>query len=281
MKKAAAFLLAFVLVFMYATALADSWYCPECGQKNESNFCSNCGTKRPAGGTEPSSSGGISISKATANSDGSVSFTWSGGTSPYKLQYEWYANDNHNAGTDIIRWMASESIYGNSITLKNDLVPGERYWIILTDSENHTLWYDYHPEQKYFTDISGCSMKVSLRIKRNNRSSTVTSFTANEIEREYLNTLFGGTIKMNLGKHGNFTCIARMAMFLPNGEPILFHVEDCNISGRLSAVGWETYDMKTLWTQIMKTKEMIPTGRYTYRLYLDNGLFGQSEISIN
>ena len=283
MKRTAAILLIFALILTCVTALADSWYCPECGQRNESNFCSNCGTKRPesSGTSASSSTGGMNIDKAVANSDGSVTFTWSGGTSPYTLEYEWYGNDNHNIGTDIIRWTAVENIYGNNTMLKYDLVPGERYWIILRDSDNHTLWYDYHPKRETFTKIPGSYMVLSLRIMRNKRSSTVSSFTANEIEREYLSTLFGGTIKMNIGtRTSNLVCTARMAMFLPNGEPLLFHVEDCDIPGWMSAPGWETYDMKYVWTQLMSIKETIPAGRYTFRLYLDNGLFGQSDISI-
>ena len=30
-----------------AAAVAGGWTCPECGQENSANFCSNCGTKKP------------------------------------------------------------------------------------------------------------------------------------------------------------------------------------------------------------------------------------------
>ena len=284
MKKAASILLVLAMILTYVTAFAgDPWYCPDCGQKNESNFCSNCGAKRPDGSSGGSSStGGMVFEKISANSDGSVVISWSGGQAPYKLQYEWFVSDNYNLGTDVTRWNAEENLYNTSVTLKYDLVPGERYWIIVTDANGNSVWEDYHPKKETFTKISGANMVFSLRTKRNKRSSTVQSFTANEIEREYLSVSYGATIKMNLGtRKQSLACTARMVLFLPNGEPILFHVEDCDIPGWMTAPGWLDYYWDSLWPTIMECKGTIPAGRYTFRLYLDNGLFGQQDFGIN
>ncbi len=295
-KRWTALLLVLVLLLGTVTALAESWYCPECGQKNDGNFCSNCGTKKPSGDLAPgntsldslfnnitpsSSSGGMKVEKVVMNTDGSFSITWSGGKAPYDLDYTWYVNDSHNSGVDVVLWSAAENYYSTSITLKEDLVPGEHYWLRLTDSENNVLWYDYKSERRAFTQFSGTRMTLSLRTRKNNRSSTVNSFTANDIERGYLSSLYGATIKMTIGSHvTDYLFTARMAIFLPNGEPILFYVDDVGISRRASWAYWDTMDFKNAWDTIMRVKGTIPAGRYTFRLYADDRLFGEEVVNI-
>ena len=284
MKKAASILLILAMILTSVTALAgEAWFCPDCGQKNESNFCSNCGARRPDGGSGGSSSAsGMRVESVSPGSDGSVTISWSGGQAPYKIQYEWFVNDNYNAGVDVTLWNAVDNLYSTSTTLKGDLVPGERYWVIVNDANGNSTWYDYQPRRETFTKISGTNLVMSLRIVRNKRASTVGNFDAGEIEREYLSTTFGATIKMNLGKRqSSLACMLRFAMFLPNGEPIMFACDNVEIPGYWPDCYWETYDMKGLWTTIMQVKNSIPSGRYTFRLYVDNTLFGQHDFSIN
>lgn len=288
MKKWIAVLLTLVMVLGCVSALADSWYCPECGQKNDSNFCSNCGTRRPNG--SGSSGGNISapsttandmmMTKAVMNSDGSVSMAWSGGKSPYNVYYMWYANANHNSGADVQVWRAGSSLISQSFSTRNDFVPGERYWIVIQDANKQECWYDFNPSRKAFTALSGTHMTMSLRKKVNNRSSTVGSFSANEIERQYVSSLYGATIKMTLGRlKTTFYFTSRMALFLPSGEPYLFHVADQAVNS--SAVYWESYDFKDVWDWLVSSKGGIPTGQYVFRLYVDDRVFGEEVININ
>ena len=123
-------------------------------------------------------------------------------------------------------------------------------------------------------------MKLSLRTKKGNKSKTVNSFSANEIEQEYLGSLFGGTIKLVLGRGGvGYHFIARMAIILPTGEPLLFHYEDA--TSRWTECGWETHDFKPVWVWLMQNKGGVAAGQYTFRIYLNDGLFGQDTININ
>lgn len=48
MKRLVALMLTVIMILGVASALADTWYCPDCGSANDGNFCSNCGTKKPA-----------------------------------------------------------------------------------------------------------------------------------------------------------------------------------------------------------------------------------------
>ena len=47
-KRLIALLLTLMMVPLFAQADGAEWICPGCGQANTSNFCSNCGTARPA-----------------------------------------------------------------------------------------------------------------------------------------------------------------------------------------------------------------------------------------
>ena len=48
MKKLAAIVLTLAMVLTVFAAFADTWTCPGCGKESEGNFCSWCGTKKPA-----------------------------------------------------------------------------------------------------------------------------------------------------------------------------------------------------------------------------------------
>lgn len=288
MRKWIAILLTMLLVFSCVSALADVWYCPECGQKLESNFCPNDGTKRPSGGSSggSSSSGSSStsannmkVTKAVRNTDGSFTISWTGGSSPYNMYYTWYANSNYNRGADVTLWRGGQNLFSQTLTLKSDLVPGERYWVVIEDANQNECWYDFNPGRKAFTELSGTRLTFSLRKRVNNRSSTVSSFSANEIERQYVSSMYGATIKMNVGRLKNtYYFTSRFAIILPSGEPYLFSVGDQAING---TAYWESYDFKNVWDWLVNKKGGIPAGQYIFRLYVNDGLFGEEVININ
>ncbi len=51
MKKICSiFLTVAILLCSLAICYAETWYCPNCGRKNDANFCPGCGTARPGNG---------------------------------------------------------------------------------------------------------------------------------------------------------------------------------------------------------------------------------------
>ena len=46
MKKIVSLLLVLCMMLGMSTALAETWFCPNCGTENTSNFCGECGTKK-------------------------------------------------------------------------------------------------------------------------------------------------------------------------------------------------------------------------------------------
>lgn len=280
MKRLISILLAMLLLLITGTALADDWYCPECGAKNSGNFCPNDGTKRPEGSGIVSSSSDLRVDNVKLETDGSVTVSWSGGTAPYKVYYQYYVNDNHNAGANVARWNADEGVYGNKGNYKYDFVPGERYWVTVTDANNNQAWYDYSEYVGAVTTMN-CPYHFTLRTNRNNRGAKVDYFSARDIMNEYGYNLFGATIKVTPKIKQEMTINFRMGIKLPSGEPLLIKVETGTISPRYSYYLWQNYNFKYLWSKLMETKGEIPTGTYSFMLFFDNEKLFTKSFNIN
>jgi len=274
MKRLISLLLAIILLLAAGTALADDWYCPECGEKNSGNFCPNDGTKRPDGaGTDSkktTTASDLKINSVKLQNDGSVSVAWSGGTAPYNVYYQYYVNSNYNAGVnDVILWTAESGTYGNQSKYEGDFVPGEHYWVIVEDANQHEAWYDFNDYAGAFSRAN-CPYFFSLRTHRNNRSAMVKFFSAKEIENEFAYNLFGANIKVTPKLTQDTSFVFRMGIILPSGEPILIHLESGTMGRTRGYYIWQEYDFKYLWNTLMRTKGSIPVGTYTFKLFFDN-----------
>ena len=283
MKKLTALILVLALTLGCVSALAETWYCTECGQANSGNFCGNCGAKKPAkSGGGSSNSGGLTITDVSMDSEGSIKISWNGGSAPYNVMYQAYVNSNYNQGADTILWNGARNTYNKSVTLKYDMVPGEHYWVIVTDSQNHEAWYDYNPRIQAFTAVSGMSFGFfSLRQKVRNKSQTVTYFSANEIKNGYLDNIYGATIKISLNRQRDYTFFTRFAVIFPNGEPYLFVADYVDYLKRYGSwAAWESFDFKNVWSTLMSEKGEIPAGTYTFKIFFDNTILGQQTFTV-
>lgn len=85
MKKCIAFLLTIILLLLVMpVAMADDWYCPQCGRKNNNNFCAADGTKRPDDVSSEQSGGGFVLQMYGENS-------WGLKHVPTGLEFPFYA----------------------------------------------------------------------------------------------------------------------------------------------------------------------------------------------
>lgn len=273
MKRLISIILAMVLLLAAGAAAADDWFCPECGRKNSENFCPNDGTKRPddAGGSivTTTSSSDLKVDNVKLQTDGSVTVSWSGGKAPYDVYYQYYVNGNRNAGADVIVWTASSDIYETRQNYTSDFVPGEHYWVIVSDADDNEAWYDYDEYCSAFSRAS-CPYHFSLRTYRKNRASMVKYFSARDIENEFSYHMFGANIKITPKLKQEMTAVLRMGIKLPSGEPILIHVENGTLGPTRGWYIWQEYNFKYLWNTLMKSKKTIPTGTYQFKLFFDD-----------
>ena len=283
MKRLISFLLAMILLFAAGTALADDWYCPECGQKNSGNFCPNDGTKRPDGGGGGGGGGAsdLRIDSVRLENDGAVSVAWSGGTAPYNIYYQYYVNGNQNAGVnDVVLWTAESGSYSNQAKYEGDFVPGEHYWVIVEDANHNEAWYDFNDYASAFSRTN-CPYYFSLRTHRNNRSAMVKFFSAKEVENEFAYNLFGANIKVTPKLTQDTSFVFRMGIKLPSGEPLLIHLERGTMGRTRGYYIWSEYDFKYLWNTLMRTKNEIPVGTYTFILFFDNEYVFKQDFQVD
>lgn len=157
MKRTLCLVLMLALLLCALPARAASWTCPSCHQSSSGNFCSNCGTKKPAdsgdywecegcgelttgnfcancGAARGTYSGAtandhISIQSVTANADGTTTIRW---TADYDNPIGYSVSYRCESRPNSVRYFAGDTS-GNSFTL-NALIPGETYSIIVQDA---------------------------------------------------------------------------------------------------------------------------------------------------
>ncbi len=279
MKRILSILLLAVMITVVMSSAAFAWFCPDCGSSNDSNYCGYCGKKKPAATTAPV--GNFRVTGASLRTDGSVTINWTGGSAPYQVEYSYYVNNNHNIGADVISWHSSETYNGTSATIDDCFVPGVRYWIAVRDSSGQRAWYDFSSRAGAFNYFNGARLTLSLRQSFGNRWNNVSSFFANEIENNLINSTFGATVKIstpNLSRSYYFAI--RMAVFLPSGEPILMHTSYEEFGMQYDYLYWESYDFRSVWDVLLETKDRIPSGKYVFRIYADNMLLDEKEFLV-
>ena len=284
MKRLISLLSAMILLLAFSTALADDWYCPQCGTKCTENFCPKDGTKRPddsgSGSSAKTAASDLKVDNVRLETDGSVTVSWSGGKSPYNVYYQYYINSNYNSGADdVILWCASSDTYDTRANYKYDFVPGEHYWVIVEDADKNAAWYDYDEYIGAFSRAS-CPFVFTLRTFRQNRSSMVRFFSARDIENEFSYHMFGANIRITPKLRDSISVVMRMGIKLPSGEPILIHVEDGTLGRTNGYYLWENFTFNYLWNTLMKNKKTIPTGTYQFKMFFDNEYVFTTEFLI-
>ena len=218
-----------------------------------------------------------SITRVTRDPYGDVSVAWTGGQAPFTLKY--YAVD----GDDSTVWTVDSNMRSRS-GLIEDLAPGFGYVIAVMDDNGDYDVYELAGNNKRFTAVSGMRLTLTLRQRVNGRSSTIQRYSAFDITNSMTNgNLYGATVKLsgyNTNQPLPFTF--RMAVTYPDGEPLVFYWDRINLprGNARSFAYWEFFDFSDLWGFILQSKGEIPTGSYTYYIYMDDGLVATAPITI-
>lgn len=169
-------LLALALVLMMALslpALAES--CALCGKEtgNENYLCANCllGLLE-----EKDVSGGLEITGATVNEDGSVTLRWTDAADngPYTVYYELL-----DSAPVAFGWTAASNVTGNAITL-TQLVPGTSYVFTVADASGSKAEHVFYAPALENGNEIGAKIRIHTKLRRD-RNVLEYPFSASEI----------------------------------------------------------------------------------------------------
>ncbi len=265
------------------SAEEQSWDCPNCGRKgNIGNFCGSCAQPKPTPAPSPTDTPKpeptpeiLKIRKVVYDRENlNATVIWTGGTAPVTLSVYHYFNENHNEGIKAPfklehAWLDSDS--SDSI---GELIPGQRYWIRLTDSAGRKEWYDYTvPERKikYSVKVKSASCYTITFQDGSGSVKLIRDFSAAKLKKEAQLEFYssdgdhyGMEVKLHFDKISSdkqMDVAVFNAVILPNGDLI---------PGNRNGWGWSGSDVEmdndcfAIWKRIYSKYGTPPIGTYTF-----------------
>jgi len=258
-------LLMLALVFMLTLpmpALADG--CALCGEEtySETYLCANC---LLALLEEKDISGGLEISGAALNADGSVTLAWTDAADngPYGVYYELL-----QAAPVPFGWTAATGVTGHEVTMTK-LVPGMSYLFSVVDAAGNKAEYIYYAPVPEAAERIGTTFRIHTRIRRNEKELWL-PFYASEVMADN-GEQYGLYMKMNYSmlkrtRHYAFS----LTVEAPNGfaDVILSGALTLNY-GKSEVPAWGFIPMDDFFADLERYYGEVPLGEYLVTLHFD------------
>lgn len=268
-KLFTALFLSLLFTLVLTTALALS--CSSCGKTvtSDANFCYNCGAKIYKGSSSSSSfsTGGVSITGASVNDDGTVTLRWtdSGNNGPYDLQYE-FMDEAPNS----FYWTDEENVRTKSFSFAW-LVPGVDYILSVEDKNGNTTEYEYYASNPYYHNEIGSSFTLTPILREGSSSEDVSRFSASAITRNNGNTQYGMRIKLRYSQLRKPRTYRYMfGVEAPNSYAEIVWAGTLELpAGNSSLSPWNFIPLTDYFRILETYYEEVPVGDYTVTLYYD------------
>lgn len=263
MKKMALLLcgLALILCLLSSVALAESWTCPKCNTVNTGNYCSNCGEKKPAAASVSSSA--ISDVRFTPQSNGDVMVKWndSARSGPYTIEYttsDWQQN-----------WYEQDT-YGSTQATLVYMIPGVTYDVTIA-SDSATTTEEYTVPRPIYTEFVTGGKYLTL---------TETRFSLSDMDKNPTQTFQVRVSWPKLKKSREYT--AKLVLKTPYGySGTVRHWDSFTFENKYSYT-YMTYSLMSEWLQnVEEDFGSIPTGEYTFEIYMDGQLYDCASFFLN
>ena len=281
------------------TARPEKPVCPACGFELKAGrtykFCSECGVKFAAPITvatptpEPTATPAPTpaptatptpvpverkflIDETSTLAGGKVRIHWQDNVArgPYKVCYEMLLHQDYDSDVQqaTVRWVGEENVTGDSVTLSG-LVPGVPYWITVFDADGVMVKSKYTPMAR--ARFSDFNISATLSPRRNTGTEMVAleHYVAWDIMSD--GESYGANLRLTYPDlEESRTYMAMSAITCPDGTVFVESVDDdfCLDQGSNSTY-WEYYNLDSVFSALIGIYEVIPTGEYTWTLYLN------------
>lgn len=243
-------------------ALAES--CVLCGEETGSDcyLCPACLLDLLA---EEDVSGGLEITGAAANEDGSVTLSWQDGAAngPYAVYYELLDGAPVPFG-----WLAAQNIRGSAVTL-TQLAPGVSYVFTVKDAAGHQA------ECVYCPSVPGCGNEIGAKITiatrlRSSRMTQEAPFSAGEIMlengREHCLYIKLSYSMLRKTRYYDFTITVKA----PNGFTDVILTGDLTLNyGRSEVPAWSYVSLEEYFSCLERYYGGVPAGEYLVTMNFD------------
>ena len=316
MKKMLALMLA--LVFALGMTTAFAWTCPNCSQEMSGKFCSECGAKKPANvcpacgydfgdampkfctecgtrltpaeaaaapTTEPAEEPEhVTFTGMQDHGDGTVTLSWTGGKPPYSIHYlvkrsDDYFADRADANT-LGQWTVETGWEETSYRYLR-LVPGQAYWLVVTDSTNKGRYQvctlsTTAPLEGYST-----SLDVTPLEQKDGSTSALACLPVDTAGLED-DVIHGAKIHLNYSNPGeDRKMVLKLVYTLPNGVSKTDWMNEVTLSnGSNHWMGWDFYDLENPLEKLRDYFGELPEGDTTISVYLDGRLAASAVLPI-
>ena len=204
----------------------------------------------------------INVTSTIYKRGGNVEIKWTGGTTGKAIRarvYHWF-NEQRNKGVNHYLVQSTATLSGNKGTISG-LVPGQRYWIELTDTANsgNVAWVDFQTPK-------GARPAATFTLKNLNGNYNKNS--------DYLVVSPEFTVSGLSGKK-DFKYL--FVLILPNGDLLpSYRTEWTAYNGT-----WYFPDGYTfLWNDIVQAYGSIPTGSYMLEFLVDDYIVGMKRFTV-
>lgn len=218
------------------------------------------------------------------NDNGTLTASWTGGVGPYTLCYMNVRSADFHADRVVARkygtyWTAESEWTEQSYTFRH-LVPGEAYWIVVTDANGNGRYRKYTPAPAKADDDFNSYLEVIPRAKKGEKHTDLGCISS-DVAGLVDDTEHGAQIYLNYTNPGapvekHF----QLAFVLPNGEMRVDYSGFVTLeSGESRWLGWQFYSLEDH-LQMLRVSNAIPKGDVSVRVYLDGKLAGEGVLPV-
>lgn len=220
------------------------------------------------------------ITGVTKGANGAVTVQWEDSLSsgPYEVKYTCLMSDDYNSD------IQKTQLWSSSSTEKVlYMVPGVNYYIKVVDKETGAETAPYAYKAQKADRYTQFTISTELQLQRGSQSMTsISTFSAKDIQDSIDSMNYGADIRLTYSQLSKKrTHFALYVLCDPKGSYIVnSYSTELTFDIGNSSKHWSNYNLTSYFTKIIKEYGSVPTGTYTWYLYLDGELASAASFRV-